>query len=65
MGRSYVKVGLNLQVGNKTTILDRWLCSEIVILANEHWVHFLNVFLKKADPEGLGKKNFKIETQCN
>jgi hypothetical protein len=22
-------------------------------------VHFLNVFLKKAGPEGLGKKNFK------
>jgi hypothetical protein len=28
------------------------------------FVHFLNVFLFLAGPEGLGIKNFKIETQC-
>jgi hypothetical protein len=30
---------------------------------NKRWVHFLNVFLNLAGPEGLDKKNFKIETQ--
>jgi hypothetical protein len=30
---------------------------------NNHWVHFLNIFLFLAGPEGLERKNFKIETQ--
>ena len=30
-----------------------------------HRVQFLNDFLFFSGPEGLGRKNFKIETQCN
>jgi hypothetical protein len=30
---------------------------------NKHRVHFLNIFLFLAGPEGLGEKNFKIRTQ--
>ena len=30
---------------------------------NKYWVHFFNFFLFLAGPEGLSRKNFKIETR--
>ena len=37
--------------------------SIIVNALHTHWVHFLNVFLFLAGPEGLGRKTFKIWTR--
>jgi hypothetical protein len=34
------------------------------LTTSKHWVHFLNIFLFLAGPEGSGRKNFRKETQC-
>ena len=54
------KAGINNRSGRTTDL-------PILTLKNspplENWVRFLNTFLFLAGPEGLGKKNFKIETR--